>query len=235
MWQSKILRAGTMVAFFTIVGKLLGLWRDRILAGQFGASVELDIYYAAFRMAASPRSAPFFTECWQKEGPAPGGAAGNFLNVMSAGVFAISLVAMIFAEPIARLIGPGFEPDSILILAGLIRIMLIRSMIFAVSTILGSILHALQRFLAYSLAPVFYNLGIIAGAIYLAPRWGIYGVGRGVVVGAALHLAVQLPVAWQAGFRFSRAFDLSDGAFRRMIGLMVPRTLALGAYNVGLT
>ena len=76
---------------------------------------------------------------------------------------------------------------------------------------------------------------LIAGAIYLAPRWGIYGVGWGVVIGAALHLAVQLPVAWQAGFRFSRAFDLSDGAFRRMIGLMVPRTLALGAYNVGLT
>ena len=246
MFRSKILRAGTMVAFFTIVGKLLGLWRDRILAGQFGASAELDIYYAAFRIpdlifnlfilgATSSAIVPIFIEYWQKERPLAWRAAGNFLNVMSAGVFAISLVAMIFAEPIARLIGPGFEPDSILILAGLIRIMLISSMIFAVSTILGSILHALQRFLAYSLAPVFYNLGIIAGAIYLAPRWGIYGVGWGVVIGAALHLAVQLPVAWQAGFRFSRAFDLSDGAFRRMIGLMVPRTLALGAYNVGLT
>ena len=246
MWKSKIFRASVLLAFFTIVGKLLGLWRDRILAGQFGASVDLDVYYAAFRIpdlifnlfilgATSSAIVPIFIEYYHKERPLAWQVAGNFLNVMSAGVVLVSVVAMIFAEPIARLIGPGFEPESTKLLAGLIRIMLISSMIFAVSTILGSILHALQRFVAYSLAPVFYNLGIIAGAVYLAPRLGIFGVAWGVVIGAALHLLVQLPVAWRAGFRFSRAFDISDGAFRRMLGLMIPRTLALGSYNVGIT
>ncbi|KKT28573.1 MAG: hypothetical protein UW43_C0001G0049 [Candidatus Yanofskybacteria bacterium GW2011_GWA1_44_21] len=251
MFKSKIFRAGALLAFFTIIGKLIGLYRDRILAGQFGASSELDVYYAAFRIpdlifnlfilgATSSAIVPIFLEYYHKEISTAWRAAQNFLNVMAAGILAVSVVVMIFAEPLAGLIGPGFTSSQAHVLAMLIRIMLISSIIFAVSTILGSILQALQRFLVYSLASIFYNLGIIVGAIWFVPlfeSWGylgIYGLGFGVVLGALLHLLIQLPVAWRAGFRFTLLFDIYDGAFRRMISLMLPRTLALGAYNIGL-
>lgn len=250
--KSKLFQASVVLGSFTIIGKLIGLWRDRILAGQFGASAELDLYYAAFRIpdlvfnlfilgATSSAIVPIFIEYYQKEKAGAWKVAQNFLNVMVACVAVLSLVVLVFAEPIAHLIGPGFGPVEIDILANLMRIMLLSTLIFAVSTILGSILHALQRFLVYALAPVFYNLGIIAGAVYLVPlfeRWGyngIYGLGFGVVLGALLHLLIQLPVALREGFRFGTLFDLSDHAFRRMITLMIPRTLALGAYNIGLT
>ncbi len=236
----------------TVIGKLIGLLRDRILAGQFGASTELDVYYAAFRIpdlvfnlfilgATSSAIVPIFIEYYQREKAGAWRVAQNFLNVMVAAVAVLSLFVLIFAQPIAHLIGPGFNPGEIVILANLMRIMLLSTLVFAISTILGSILHALQRFLVYALAPVFYNLGIIVGAIYLVPlfeNWGyhgIYGLGFGVVLGALLHLLIQLPVALKEGFRFRAVFDLSDHGFRRMITLMIPRTLALGAYNIGLT
>ncbi len=241
-----------MLGTFTIVGKLIGLLRDRILAGQFGASTELDVYYAAFRIpdlifnlfilgATSSAIVPIFIEYYQKEKAGAWKVAQNFLNVMVAGVAVFSIVVLIFAQPIAHLIGPGFGPEEIQTLTNLMRIMLLSTLIFAVSTILGSILHALQKFFVYALAPIFYNLGIIGGAVFLVPlfeRWGyhgIYGLGFGVVLGALLHLLVQLPVALREGFRFGKVFDLSDHAFRRMVTLMIPRTLSLGAYNVGIT
>ncbi|OGM98120.1 MAG: murein biosynthesis integral membrane protein MurJ [Candidatus Yanofskybacteria bacterium RIFCSPHIGHO2_01_FULL_41_21] len=252
MFKSKIFRASVLLGFFTIVGKLIGLLRDRILVGQFGASTELDVYYAAFRIpdlvfnllilgATSSAIVPIFIEYYQRDKAGAWRVAQNFLNVMVAGVAVLSILVFVFAEPIAYLIGPGFGPAEIKILANLMRIMLLSTLIFAVSTILGSILHALQRFLVYALAPVFYNLGIIAGVVFFVPlfeRWGyngIYGLGFGVVLGALLHLLIQLPVALREGFRFGKLFDISDHTFRRMITLMIPRTLALGAYNIGLT
>ena len=252
MFKSKIFRASVLLGSFTILGKLIGLLRDRILAGQFGASTELDVYYAAFRIpdlvfnllilgATSSAIVPIFIEYYQRDKAGAWRIAQNFLNVMVVGVVGLSMVVLVFAQPIAHLIGPGFGPAETEILANLMRIMLLSTLIFAISTILGSILHALQRFLVYALAPVFYNFGIIAGAVFFVPlfeQWGyqgIYGLGFGVVLGALLHLIIQLPVAMREGFRFGLVFDTSDHAFRRMITLMVPRTLALGAHNIGLT
>lgn len=252
MFKSKILRASVLIGSLTIVGKVIGLLRDRILAGQFGATTELDVYYAAFRIpdlifnlfilgATSSAIVPIFIEYYQREKEGAWRIAQNFLNVMVVAVAVLSAVVLVFAQPIAHLIGPGFGPQEIDILANLMRIMLLSTLIFAVSTILGSILHALQRFLVYAMAPIFYNLGIIVGAIFLVPlfeQWGyrgIYGLGLGVVLGAVFHLLVQLPVARREGFKFGILFDVSDHAFRRMITLMIPRTLSLGAYNVGIT
>lgn len=252
MFKSKIFRASVLLGSFTILGKLIGLLRDRILAGQFGASTELDVYYAAFRIpdlvfnllilgATSSAIVPIFIEYYQRDKAGAWRIAQNFLNVMVVGVAILSVIVFIFAQPIAHLIGPGFGLGETDVLANLMRIMLLSTLVFAVSTILGSILHALQRFLVYALAPVFYNLGIIFGAVYLVPlfeQWGyhgIYGLGFGVVLGAVLHLAIQLPVALREGFRFGTFFDVSDHAFRRMVTLMIPRTLSLGAYNIGLT
>ncbi|MEK9157974.1 MAG: lipid II flippase MurJ, partial [Patescibacteria group bacterium] len=139
MTKSKILRASLMLGTFTIVGKLIGLLRDRILAGQFGASTELDVYYAAFRIpdlifnlfilgATSSAIVPIFIEYYQKEKAGAWKVAQNFLNVMVAGVAVFSIVVLIFAQPIAHLIGPGFGPEEIQTLTNLMRIMLLSTL-----------------------------------------------------------------------------------------------------------
>jgi len=252
LFKGKLARASMLLAFFTIVGKLVGLWRDRVLASQFGASIELDVYYSAFRIpdlifnlfilgATSSAIVPIFIEHYQKDQSRAWKVAQNFLNVTFFGVCVASAIIYIFAGSLADLIAPGFTVDDRQILVPLMRLMLLSPILFGISTILGSILHALQRFTAYALAPILYNVGIIIGAFYFVPFLeargyeGLYGLGFGVVLGALLHLLVQLPVALRAGFRFGTSFDTSDRELRRMIQLMVPRTLSLGAYNIGLT
>lgn len=99
-------------------------------------------------------------------------------------------------------------------------------------------LQALERFWAYAIAPVLYNLGIIIGAIYFVP-WArsngyseVIGLGLGVLLGALLHLLIQLIAALRVGFRFGKIFKIRDESFRKILKLMVPRTIGLGAYSI---
>jgi len=250
--RGKIAQASLLLAFFSILGKVIGLWRDRILAAQFGASANLDIYYSAFRIpdlifnlfilgATSSAIVPIFIEYYQSDKERAWKTAQNFLNVAFFAIAAASVVIFLFASPLSLLIAPGFSAEDRALLVPLMRLMLLSPLIFGISTIIGSILQSLERFAAFALAPILYNVGIIIGATYFVPylsargQEGVFGLGLGVVLGALLHLAVQLPVALRAGFRFGTAFNLRDQSLKRMLGLMLPRTLALGANNVGLT
>jgi putative peptidoglycan lipid II flippase len=138
-------------------------------------------------------------------------------------------------------VAPGFPAADRALFVMLFRIMLLSPIIFAVSSTIGSILQSLERFVAYSLAPIVYNVGIIFGAWYLVPlmrSWGyqpVLGLALGVVFGALLHLVIQLPSVYAAGFRFRAVFNTHNTGFRRIVWLMAPRSLALGAYQISLT
>jgi len=118
LFKGKLARASMLLAFFTIVGKLVGLWRDRVLASQFGASIELDVYYSAFRIpdlifnlfilgATSSAIVPIFIEHYQKDQSRAWKVAQNFLNVTFFGVCVASAIIYIFAGSLADLIAPG--------------------------------------------------------------------------------------------------------------------------------
>ena len=79
-----------------------------------------------------------------------------------------------------------------------------------------------------------YNLGIIFGALFLAPKFGIYGLGWGVVLGAFCHMLVQLPSVRASGLDYRWVFDLKDYGLRRVFKMMVPRTLALVVNQINL-
>lgn len=223
-----------------------------MLASQFGASADLDIYYSAFKIpdlifnlfilgAVSSAFIPVFIEHYQEDKQRAWRLAQNFLNVAFAVILAVSFVMLIFARPAAYIIAPGFSEADMELLVQLLRIMLISPIIFAWSTIMGSVLQALQRFIAYAIAPILYNVGIIFGALYIVPFMRVrgyeevFGLGAGVVLGAILHLLVQLPASILAGFRFSNVFDLADQGLRKIIRLMIPRTLGIGAYSIDST
>ena len=250
MAQFKTLwRASALLAFFSFVAKVTALWRDRILASQFGASPELDVYYSAFKVpdfifnlfilgAVSSAFIPVFLEHYRQDRSNAWRITQNFLTSAFLVVLVACSVLFIFADPAARLIAPGFSADQLTLLVKLLRLMLLSPIIFSISTILGSVLQALERFFAYALAPVFYNLGIIIGALYGVPfalgmGWDpVMGLGLGVLLGAILHLLIQIPSAQKAGFRFRFIIDWTDRGFRKIIRLMIPRTLGLGAYSV---
>ncbi|MFA6410612.1 MAG: murein biosynthesis integral membrane protein MurJ, partial [Candidatus Buchananbacteria bacterium] len=96
-----------------------------------------------------------------------------------------------------------------------------------ISGVLGSILQSFKRFFVYSIAPIFYNLGIIIGALFFSRFVGVYGLALGVVFGALLHMAIQIPSVMSLGYRYRWVFDLKNKGLQKILKMMVPRTLGL--------
>ena len=237
----------------SLISRLLGVFRDRILASQFGAGPQLDIYYAAFRVpdllfnlivlgALSAGFIPIFSglvknfndpnkneenaEAWK--------LASNVINILSLLLIGLSLIGILFAPLLVKLITPGFSSESQLATASLTRIMFLSPLFLGVSGVLGGMLQSFRRFFIYSLAPIFYNLGIIAGALWFSSWWGLPGLAWGVVLGALLHMLIQIPAVYALGFRHSWKINFRDKATLRIGRLMIPRTLSLAITQIDL-
>jgi putative peptidoglycan lipid II flippase len=237
--EAALLLAGSM-----LLSQFLALIRDRLLAGTFGASSSLDIYYSAFRLPdllyttiASFVSVavliPFLIERLEKGEEA---SARDFLSA----VFSLFTVVMIVVSAIAYLLipyfapwlTPGFSAEAQAELVGLARILLLSPFLLGLSNLLGSVTQAYRKFLVFSLSPVLYNLGIILGIIFFVPRFGLRGLAWGVIVGALLHLAIQLPTLVKIGFwpRWSVPQIKSNwNLIKKMVLISWPRTLTLSS------
>jgi len=250
--------AASLVALSSLTSRFLGVIRDRILAGQFGAGTNLDIYYAAFRIpdlifnlivlgALSAGFVPIFTNlikdfsCERKINCDPNGKnkeswalANNILNLLLVGLVALSAIGIIFAPLLTRLITPGFGPEEQAMTTALTRVMFLSPLFLGVSGILGGILQSFKRFFVYSLAPIFYNIGIIVGVLYFTQWWGLSGLAWGVVLGAFLHMAVQIPSVYQLGFRYRFKIIWREINTWKIGRMMIPRTLSLAISQINL-
>ncbi len=117
----------------------------------------------------------------------------------------------------------------------LTRIILFGQVILILGSFFIGILQSFQRFIIPSLAPVFYNLGIILGIIMLAKPYGITGAAYGVILGAALHVLIQVPLIFSLGFRFSIFANIFHTGAREIVRLMSIRTLGLAAEQINET
>lgn len=234
--------AALIIAFSGILSRILGFLRDRMLAGTFGAGDALDAYYAAFRIpdlfyglliagALSAAFVPLFTELQEEGRPLESWKlTRGLLQVIALTLGTLSFVGILFAPYIVNFLVPGFEEGQKEVTVTLTRIMLISPVFLGLSAVFGGVLVSLKRFVVYSLAPVFYNIGIILGIYFLVPTYGIYGVAWGVVVGALLHMLVQYPAFLSSGFVPAREtfFFWQDKHLRSVITLMIPRSLSMG-------
>jgi putative peptidoglycan lipid II flippase len=225
----------------------MGLARNIIIARQFGIGADLDAYYAAFKLpdllftvvaggALATAFIPVFTDVRAHEGAARSwrlASAITNLVVLIVGAFAL-LAALLAPWLVGRLIAPGFEVAQQAEAVGVMRIVLLSTLIFAVSSVQGAVLNGLKHFLLPALAPVLYPLGIIIGAIWLAPTMGVRGLAIGAVIGASLHLAVKIPGLIYYGFVWSPVLDAGSNAVRRVAVLMGPRILDLGVFHLTL-
>lgn len=246
--------AALIIAFFGVLSRILGFFRDRMLASTFGAGNELDAYYAAFRIpdlfygllvagALSAAFVPLFTEL-REEGNEEESwrlTQGLLRSVMLT-LSVLSLLGIIFAPFLMNLLVPGFTEEQKVVTATLTRVMLLSPFFLGVSAVVGGVLVSLKRFVAYSLAPVVYNVGIIFGIWFLVPLYGIAGVAIGVVAGSLLHVLVQVPAFLASGFPWDTKKLLSseglcfwkDERLRSVLRLMIPRSLSMGITQVSL-
>jgi len=223
------------------VSHLIGLLKTRLLISVFfGLKAPiLDVYYAAFVIpdtifqllvigSLSAAFIPIFTRYLAKKTSEAWYVAAMSLNLILLVFMVISVVIFIFAPEFSRLIAPGFNSSQIATMSSLLRVMLLAQLFFCISGFLTGMIQSHQRFLIPALAPVAYNLGIIGGIYFLSPSLGIYGPAWGVVIGAAVHMLIQLPTAIKLGFRFIPRLDFSHPGVREIVTLIPPRSLALG-------
>lgn len=229
------------MAFF-VISRVLGLVREIAISYQFGTSASLDAYVAAFRipdllfnLVAGGALASAFIPPFSKllmEGDTRGSwrLATQVINLVFVIVAALCVIAAIFAEPLVQFtVGVGFAPEQQQLTASLMRLMLLTPAVFAVSGIVMGILNAHHEFILPAAAPVLYNLSIIAGALLLAPTFGVYGLAIGVVIGAFLHLLVQAPWLLINKIQYTARLGIDDAGVRQVIQLVIPRTVGIAA------
>jgi putative peptidoglycan lipid II flippase len=241
-----ITSAAIIVAAASLASRFLGIFRDRILAGKFGAGDVLDTYYAAFRIpdlvfnllvlgALSAGFIPIFTKYLQTKGEKQAWQlVSEVINILVVGLFIICGVFFIFAPQLVKLITPGFNADKIATTVLLTRIMFLSPLFLGLSSVFGGILQSFKRFVVYSFAPIFYNLGIIFGALVLVKYFGVTGLAYGVVLGAFLHMIVQIPSCKYLGFKYSFKINLKETGIKEIGKMMIPRTLTLGINQINL-
>ena len=240
-----ITSAAGILAAAALISGILGLFRDRLLAGSFGAGDELDIYYAAFRIpdfisfvlimgAISAAIIPIFSERLVRSHEQAWRFFSNLVNLFFISLIVISAVLIIFVPQILSIIVPGFVGDKKDTAVLLTRIMFLSPILLGISNIISGILRVFRRFLVTSLAPIMYNLGIIFGIMFFVPLMGLKGLAWGVVFGAFLHLFVQIPILLKVGFRPKRVLNFFEPGFLRVVKLTIPRAIGLAAGQINL-
>ena len=237
--------AALLLGGFAFLSQLLGLVRDRTLASVIGAGPVLDTYYAAFRipdflyisiasLASVTVLLPFLMD--RIKGNDNNEKARIFLNnIFSAYMFFMlvaSLVVAILMPYIARYIAPGFSPSQMESLIITSRIMLLSPIFIGLSNLIGSVTQLFRNFFIFSLSPIFYNLGILFGIIYLYPIFGVYGLAFGVILGAIMHLLVQVPIVIKHGLFPKFTLKINWREIFEVMKLSLPRTLALSCNSL---
>lgn len=240
--------AALIISFSGIASRFLGFVRDRLLASQFGAGDVLDAYYAAFRLpdffynlivlgALSAAFLPVFTQLRsQRRDSEAWDLASDMLGLLILFLGSICLLGAIFTNQVVSFMMPGFVDEKCELAVVLTRIMFLSPIFLSVSAVFGGVLMSFRRFIAYSLAPLFYNIGILFGILVLVPHYGVVGLGWGVIVGAGLHMLIQWPALSLTGwhFRFRPNQWFRNVQVRQVIRLMIPRSLSVGVSQVGL-
>jgi len=242
--QTTILSAAAVIMVMIAASRVLGLIRNRVLAHFFSVEI-LSIYFAAFLLpevifevlvfgALSSAFIPTFTSYLsRKEKKEAWYVASAVVNIAILIFAFLAILIFVLARPLYRIIAAGFTPDQLEKIVSLTRILLLTQGFFVLSYFLTGVLESLQRFLVPALAPLFYNLGIILGAIFLSNRVGIYAPILGALIGAFFHFAVQLPLAFHLGFRFQKNFDFTHRGVREIGRLAAPRIIELSFLQLG--
>jgi putative peptidoglycan lipid II flippase len=244
--NKQIARAAGTVMFAFALSNLIGLARQILISRAFGTDRAIDAFYAAstypdlvFSLVAggalSSAFLPTFTGFLARdEKQNAWKLASSIVNIILILLSVLSILSAWLAPQIIRyILAPKFPADQQVIAASLLRILMISPAIFGVSGLIMGILNSHQKFLLPALAPSMYWLGMIFGLIFLVPSMGVYGLAWGAVLGAAFHLAVQIPGLLQLpALSYLPTLGLDNPSVREVGRLMGPRLLGVAVVQL---
>lgn len=244
--------AAILLSGSTLFASLLGFYRDRLLNRLYFGNykIGLDAYTTAFMIpdfmyfllvsgALSVSFIPVFNEklaagdkksAWE--------LSTSLINFMALITLIASILMMIFAEPLIKVIVPDMGESGQALATSMMRVIAINPFLFAIATVIASMQQAVGRFTFYAMAPALYNIGIIIGAHFFTKGinifgWqvfdgGIMGVALGVVLGSVLQLLVSAVGLVGLGFDYQFKIFWKNTGFRQVLHLLPARSLDQG-------
>jgi len=247
---TKLAKAAGIIMIAMALSRILGYVRDVVILTKFGQNSITDAYNAAFSIpdflymllvggALSSAFIPVFSgyiatdreeEGWE--------VASTIFNIVMVLMLIGIGIGLIFTPSLIYLLVPKLKPESLQMAVTLTRIMFIQTFFMGMNGIAMGLLNSYKQFLAPALGSVLYNLGIIVVGVllspHLGPRWGIAAFSVGVVVGAFVNFAVQIPSLIKIGLRYKPIFNLKHPGVRQIGLLMLPVMIGLSVTQFNL-
>ena len=231
--------AAFIIGASAVLSRALGLVRDRLLVSHFGLGSALDAYYASFQIpnflfallvlgTLSVAFIPVFTEYLAKgKGEEAWAMTNRILSIVLVVMGGLCLLLSLGARYLVPHIAPGFSGEKLALAVSLTRVMMLSPFFFALSAVFSSVLNSMKRFVVVSVAPLLYNASIIFGIAVLSKPFGIMGVAYGAILGAILHMSIQIPSVAALGWRAMFRFDTGHPGVREVGRLFVPRVFGI--------
>lgn len=224
----------SFMMLITLLGKILGMVREQLLAANYGTDMQAAAFLLASRIprtffdvifasAISASFIPVFVEYLQKKGREEAFALANrFITMISTVTILMMLLGMVFAKPLTLLIAPGYDVDTVTLCVGLLR-MLFPTMLFtAVAFSFVGILQSLDEFNVPAALSVVSNGVLIVYYIFFNEKFGILGLTVAFLVGWAMQAIIQLPSLWRKGYSYRPDFHFQDAGLKKIGKLMLP-------------
>ncbi len=246
--QRSILSAASVITIANLLVSFSGLIRDRLLLAKFTASTQLleayDAYRVAFQIpdliyqllivgALSASLVPVFTLIKKKSEKDAFTMVNVAMNWLVLAFMIISVLIAVFAPQITSWrIGAAYSAEQIQIVVNLTRIMMVGQLFFAISSFFSGMLQSYQRFIVPALVPLLYNSGIVAGTYLFFPYLGVYAAGVGVILGAFLHMLLQIPFVIKLNWRYQFRWQAKNTGVKKLFMMMPARTFTLGMSEI---
>lgn len=245
--QGEISRRVGTVSFYTFLSRILGLLRDGVMAWAFGATRIADAFYVAFRIpnllrrlvaegALTIAFVPVYTDYLKKSRASAREAASVIFTYLSLFLVVLVISGIIFAPWIVKLVAWGFSAnqEKFELTVYLTRLMFPYIFLISLVALAMGILNSLKRFAAPAASPIFLNIGIILGAVFL---WKFFktpatGLVLGVLIGGIMQLCLQVPSLIKEGMLPKLNFNYRHPALKGLLLLMIPSAFGAAVYQL---
>jgi putative peptidoglycan lipid II flippase len=246
----RIARSTAFFSVATAASRVAGLAREVVAAGYYGISGPMSAFTIAFQVpnlvralfadaALQPAFVPVFSELiGRKQYREAFRLASTLLLLITMVLGVITALFVLLAPVVMPVFAPGFEGQILDLTISLSRVLFPILILLGVSGVVVGILNSYDRFGAFAISPLFWNLTIILVLVIAEPlfhgRDKIYAYAIGILIGTAVQLAIPAWDLRHTPFRFELSFDWRNPGVRRVLLLMLPVTISLGLINFNL-
>lgn len=248
--KRSLTKAAGQISIATAGSRILGFFRDIILAKIFGATGLTDAFFIAFRIpnlfrelfaegSMSAGFVPVFTETLAKEGDKEARKLASVVFAFLLSILSLLCVlGILFAPYIVSVIAPGFikDPGKFNLTVKLTRIMFPFLFFISLAALIKGILNSLKSFFIPAAAPMFLNIAIIISALFLAPRFTVplVAIALAVTAGGALQILIQLPDLIKRRFLVRPVFSFSHPGLKKILLLLLPVLIGMGVAQINI-